>query len=216
MSATVTVSGTAVVNAQPDEVTLDLTVSYLDRSAEAALAEVTRRSGQLEAIFDALGIDAKRRTTTGATVREETEWNDTMRQHVHRGYMATNRVHLRLDDPTPLGRLLNEAVSSAEAEVSGPTWSVADHNPARIESCRLAALNARDRAEAYATALGVRLGAIVSIAEPGTTPEPMLRRDSFAAPRAMAMAASPPEVEIHAGEMEVRATVQITFAIEQG
>lgn len=215
MSATVTVRGTAVINAQPDEVSLGLAVSYLDQSAEAALAEVTRRSRALEEIFDALAIDRKRWTTTGATIREETEWNDKTRQHVHRGYLATNRVQLRLDDPSPLGRLLNEAVSRAQAAVSGPSWRVAEDNPGRIDACRLAALNAREKAEAYATALGARLGAIVSIAEPGTV-EPMPRRPDFPAARAMANAAPAPEMEIHAGEMEISASVLVTFAVEQG
>lgn len=216
MAATVTVRGTARANAQPDEVAIDLSVDYLDRTAEAALAEVARRATELEKILTELGIERNRWTTTGATVHEETEWNDKTRQHVHRGYRAENRVHLRLADPQPLGALMSAAVARANAEISGPSWSVAEDNPARLEACRAAALNAQSRAEAYVAALGARLGAIVSIAEPGTSFEPIHRDASFAQPKLMAIASAAPEIEIHAGEMEVRATVLVTYSVEQG
>ena len=70
MSATVTVRGTAVINAQPDEVELDLSVSYLDRTAEAALAEVIKRSATLEEILSELSIDRACWTTTGAPFKK--------------------------------------------------------------------------------------------------------------------------------------------------
>jgi len=214
MSATVTVRGSAVVNAQPDEVALDLTVSYLDRTAEAALVEVASRSIELERILTELGIERNRWTTTGASVHEETEWNDKTRQHVHRGFRATNRIHLRLADPQPLGKLMSVAVARSGATIHGPIWSVALDNPARLEACRLAALNAQARAEAYATALGARLGVIVSIAEPGTSVEPIVRKGE-----GMAMARivdAPPQLEISAGEMAIQASVLVAYTIEQG
>ncbi|HBY46997.1 MAG TPA: SIMPL domain-containing protein [Thermomicrobiales bacterium] len=216
MSATVTVRGTAVINAQPDEVELDLSVSYLDRTAEAALAEVIKRSATLEEILSELSIDRACWTTTGATVQEETEWNSKESKHIHRGYRATNCVHLLLTDPEPLGKLISAAVARSMAAIEGPTWSVALDNPARLDACRAAAENAAARAEAYVTALGARLGAIISISEPGTTIEP-IRRDVVASPP-MTMARMAPDMElgINAGEMEVRATVQVTYAIEQG
>ena len=52
-------------------------------------------------------------------------------------------------------------------EVSGPTWRLAPDNPARLEACRLAVEDARRRADAYAGALGVELGAVVAMAEAG-------------------------------------------------
>lgn len=214
MSAAVTVRGTAVVNIAPDEVTLALTVSYLDRTPESALAEVGRRSAALDALLDEMGIESRQRTTTGATVRERAEWDAESKRQIHRGYAAANEVRLRLSDPEPVGRLMSEAVARAHAEISGPDWSIALDNPARLEACRLAALNARARAEAYVAALGARLGAIVSVAEPEASVEPIPRRGAVA--YAMAARDSAPPVEVSAGELEIRAVVDISWAIEQG
>ena len=214
MSATVTVRGSAVTWAQPDEVSLTIVVTYRDRTAAAALATVAERSTELNAILDDLAFAPERRTTTGATVNEATEWDDKSRKQVHRGYDATNRIQLRLNDPSPIGKLMSDAVARSGATIHGPSWSIALDNPARLEACRLAALNAQARAEAYATALGARLGVIVSIAEPGTSVEPIVRKgESMAMAR---IADAPQPLEINAGEMAVQASVQVTYAIEQG
>ena len=73
--------------------------------------------------------------------------------------------------------------------------------------------DARERAAAYAEALGGRLGAITAVREPGT------RRPPEPEPRAMAVAASASFDEstpIEAGEQELRAAVEVEFALEQG
>ncbi|MCO5176534.1 MAG: SIMPL domain-containing protein [Thermomicrobiales bacterium] len=214
MPATVIVRGTAVTYTQPDEVTLTIVIGYRDRAAANALATVAERSTELNAILDDLAIAPERRTTTGATVSEATEWDETSRKQVHRGYDATNRIQLRLNDPAPIGKLMSDAVARSGATIQGPNWSIALDNPARLEACRLAAQNAQARADAYATALGARLGVIISIAEPGLSYEPVERpMKAYAMARTMSDA---PELEVSAGEMAIQASVVVTYAVEQG
>jgi uncharacterized protein YggE len=214
MPSTISVRGHAVVSAQPDQVLLGVEVSYLDQTPEAALREVTTRSQTLEAIFAELSISNDRWTTAGATVHEQTEYDSNQGRQVHRGYLAANRIQLRLADAALVGKLMNEATSRASARISGPQWNVAPDNPARLEACRQAALDARRKADAYAAALNTRLGAIVSVAEPGIEP-----REPLGGPKRMMMAASAdaaPELTVQAGALEVSAVVVVTFAIEQG
>ena len=52
MSATITVAGTAVVPAQPDEVAIGIAISHLAPTPDAAITAVATRSQQLEAIFN--------------------------------------------------------------------------------------------------------------------------------------------------------------------
>ncbi len=80
-------------------------------------------------------------------------------------------------------------VAEAGAEVTGPRWSLVPDNPAHEAARRAAASDARRRAEAYADALGLTLGPVAWVAEPG------LRRpgpgDGYDVPmRSMAMAAA--------------------------
>jgi uncharacterized protein YggE len=84
-------------------------------------------------------------------------------------------------------------------------------NPARVEACKEAALDARRRAEAYADALGVRVGAIVALRDPGTGIPPPPRPMRMAAMDAGAVEALP----VEAGEQLVTA-VEVEFKLEQG
>jgi hypothetical protein len=109
MSGTVTVQGKAIVAAQPDEVELLLEISHLARSHQDALSEVARRSQALEAIFERLGIQRAEWTTSGVAVAEQNDWENG--RQVFRGYRASNRITVRLDDSERIGRLMNEATT---------------------------------------------------------------------------------------------------------
>ncbi len=210
--ATVTVIGRAVVRVPPDEAHLSLTVEATHPTASEALEDVSGRGRRLLELCDELRIAADRRVTTGATVSAHVEYDRDGRPQ-HRGYRASNTLVLRLADADIVGRVLQQAVEQASARVSGPWWSIAVDNPAHLEAARLAAGDARVRAAAYAEALGGRLGAITAVREPGT------RRPPEPEPRAMRMAAASTaeaEAPIEAGEQELRAAVEVEFALEQG
>lgn len=212
MASVVTVEGTAIVNARPDEVEIALTVTYVDNSPHEALTEVASRSAQLEALLAELGIEERQWTTSGAIVNEQTEWDRQTSQQVHRGYLATNRISLRLQDESLIGKLMSEATRRAQARISGPWWRIAPENPARIEACRAAALEARRKAEAYAAALDVRLGVVLDISEPGIDFEPSPRM-GMAKPMSLMSAEAPSEINIHAGDLHVSASVIVRFAL---
>lgn len=211
-AGTVTVLGKAVVAAQPDEVELQLEISHLARTHQDALSEVARRSQALESIFDQLGIERSEWTTSGVVVAEQNDWENG--KQVFRGYRASNRLTVRLDDSERIGRLMNEATTDAKAQVHGPSWRIAHNNPARADACREAALDARRKAESYVQALGAKLGSIVRVNEPGLRPEPPVPMPRMAM-KAEAMS-SGPELTVQAGELDVTAAVEVTFEIVQG
>ncbi|MGH3082673.1 MAG: SIMPL domain-containing protein, partial [Gaiellaceae bacterium] len=110
-----------------------------------------------------------------------------------------------------VGELIAGAVDRG-AQVSGPAWTIARENPVRVEACKEAALDARRRAGAYADALGVRVGALVSIRDPGTGIRPPPRPMRMAAMDTAAVEALP----VEAGEQLVTAAVEVEFQLEQG
>lgn len=55
---------------------------------------------------------------------------------------------------------------------SGRFWQLDPDNPVYTEARRLAAEDARRRADAYASALGLGIGAVEWLAEPGLRREP--------------------------------------------
>jgi uncharacterized protein YggE len=199
--ATVTVRGEAVVPGVADAALVSLALEATRDRPESAYDDVAARSESLHLLLDELEIERARRSTAGVSVQEQFE-HDAHGRREHRGYRASARMSVRVDPPL-VSRLLREAVARAEASVEGPYWRLAGDNAARTEARRLAALDARRRAETYAEALGMRLGAIVSVTEPGT-----------AVPLAMGGFQVAHEIEVDAGELDVRGAVEVTFALE--
>ena len=119
MKATVTVQGTGVVSAQPDEVRLMLEISAQRPKPEAALAEVAQRSEALAQVLDGLDVPAARRTTSGASVSDVWEY-DKQGNRSQAGYRASNSLILRLDDGSILGKLMNHATEKAGAKITAP------------------------------------------------------------------------------------------------
>jgi hypothetical protein len=206
--ATVTVRGQGATTAQPDVVVVGLTVEALRPTAPEAFAEATRLAADVVALCDELEVPDGARTTAGVSLAEHGEHTDAGWQH--RGYRGSTRIAVRLADAGLASRLLSDAAARVGARIDGPTWRIAPDNPAQVEARRLAALDARARAAAYAEALGARLGAITSIAEPGTAPPGAEPR---AARTAVLLEASPMPLE--AGEHVVEAAVDVTFQLEQ-
>lgn len=212
MNASVTVRGSGVASAQPDEVRILLELSAQRKRPEEALSEVATRSVALNEILDELAIPSARRTTSGASVSDLWEY-DKQNNRNHLGYRATNSVILRLEDATILGKLMNQATEKAAARVQGPWWHIAPDNHARALACEQAASVARMKAEAYAAALGVRLGSVIRVSEPE---EALSFVGRAAASRSLSASESDaPEVVVDAGELEVAATVQVKFRLEQ-
>lgn len=210
-AGTVTVRGTAAVPARPDRVELSLTVTALERSAQAALGEVTTKADRLGQVLETLGIAREQWSTSGATVQRELVW-DGARQ-VDRGFRGRYQVIVRLTEAALVGRLLEEAVAASGTEVSGPWWRVDPANPAHLEAARLAAANARLLGDAYAEGLGLRIGEVVGVREPGTG----LVSDQAFGSRATAWAATgsgEATLDVQPGALDVTAIVEVTFRLE--
>lgn len=218
----VTVRGDASLRTRPDEAQMHLEVGKVDRHADDAHADVARRSRALDALLEELEVPAERRRSTGVSVRPEHSWSGSRWER--KGWRASNGIALRLQDPTIVGRLVGEAVDRAEAAVSGPWWSVTPEHPSRTEVCAEAARRARAKAEAYATALGLRLGEVLEIREPGTGHGEEGGPRAFVTPVAAQAApvpfaergapAPPPTIDVDPGEVEVHGSVEVTFALE--
>jgi uncharacterized protein len=216
MAATATTLGSARVAARPDRAVLRLELVSLKPTPSEALADVSSRGEVLVRTLADDGVAEADRTTGGVALRELREWDRKREEETFRGHHASTVTVVQVRDVATLGRILRDVVDSAGARVDGPAWVVDADNPARLEAYRLAALDARRRAEAYASALGMTLGAVVELTDaPPRTPSPT------PAPRMMAMRAEAAAdagapVPVEGGDVEVAAAVEVSFALLPG
>jgi uncharacterized protein YggE len=110
-----------------------------------------------------------------------------------------------------VGRLLDQAFKLGANTVNGVSFTLKDPEPARTEALRLATAQARGRATAMASALGLRLGQVVSLIEGGPVGFDRYYdgMEGLAGNRSRRAASTPME----AGTLQVGARVTVVFAI---
>ena len=204
----ITVRGDARVRTEPDEAVLGITLSALDAAPGAALSDVAERSHALVALLDELGVPKRDRPTAGITVEEEWDHSGTGRRSL--GHRASARQSVRLTEPDLIGRLVTQATSDLGARIDGPRWVISLDNPVWLEAARRASADARRKAEAYADGIGARLGRLLALAEPGTTPPLRVPTAVGLSPTSMGRR----EMPVEPGEHEAGAAIEATFALE--
>lgn len=204
-----TTAGQATVRAVPDAAALSLEVWAEFDTPQAALDEVARRTTRLQAVLDSAGVDPASRSTSGVSLTEQ--WDYKRDEQVFRGYRAATLLTVRITDLAVLGTVISESTREAQSRPHGPVWEVDPTNPARVEACRLAAEDARRKAEAYASALGLTLGRVLSVREPGIRPGPPVPEAAMF--RVAQSASAAPDLPVESGDVEVNASVHVSFEL---
>lgn len=203
---TISVSGEGVVTATPDMAALTIGVSREARLPGEALAGVAEGVAAVFATLDAAGIEPRDRQTTGLSLQPRWEQAQGQTRPRIAGYVASNQVTVRVRDLEALGALITDTVGEGANNLSGLAFVLADPAPLEAEARRLAVREAKAKAELYAEAAGVDLGALVTIADGGSF---MPRQAPMMADMAMRSEAMP----VAEGELEVRASVSMVYAI---
>ena len=206
VSRTIAMSGQGEIRAVPDTVTLSAGVTIQAATAAAALAA---DSSHMQAVMAALkkqGVADKNIQTSQFSVSPQYANNDGQPPRLT-GYQVTNEVSVRLDDVTKLGATLDALVTAGANQMNGISFSIADTTALLAQARRQAVADALAKAQTYAKAAGVTLGAIQSIGENDNGgPRPLYA----AAPMAMAARAVP----VAMGEERVTANVSIVWQIQ--
>jgi uncharacterized protein YggE len=122
------------------------------------------------------------------------------------GYRASNRVTIRVRDVTKVAGAIDTLVSSGANEVGGINFMVTKASQLLDDARTQAIADARRKAEIYAKAAGVTLGAPINISEDsGSAPAPMMLRK---------MAADVASAPVAQGEEVLRVNVSVSWEIK--
>ncbi len=202
---TLSMNGHGEVRTAPDVATVNAGVTTSAPTAAAALAANSSRMTGVFAALKKLGVAEKNIQTTGFNISPQYTNGDNNSPRRLTGYQVNNEVSVRLDDVSKVGAGLDALVAAGANQMNGISFDIATPAPL-LEKARAGAIaDARGRAETYARAAGVSLGAIISINEGGASepPRPMYR--------VLAMAAAPTPVA--AGQQSVTADVSVVWEI---
>lgn len=150
----VTTRGSGEVKHRADRATLSLRYSTTAADRTKAVEALTTKVGPVEQLLDRPGLRVRSRDLS-----VHDRWNGRRRS----GSEADQRYELRVADFDILEDLIAALVTSEPAHLRGPDWELEDRSAATREAQHLAVMDARDRAEGYAVALGARLGRLVRL-----------------------------------------------------
>ena len=122
------------------------------------------------------------------------------------GFSASNELDVKVRQLDKLGDVLDRLVAAGATDVGNIAFLHANLSQVLDQARQGAVADARRKAELYAHAAGVNLGAVVFISEAGPGAPPAFARAFAAAP---AMAATP----IATGEDTLRVAITVGFAL---
>jgi uncharacterized protein YggE len=201
---TIAMTGHGETRAAPDMAQVTAGVSTMAPTAAQALAANSSRMKTVFAALEKLGVAEKDIQTANFFVSPQYSNGDNNGSRRLTGYQVNNDVTVRLQGTAKLGGALDALVAAGANQINGVSFSIQNNAPL-LEKARIEAIaDARARAETYAKAAGVSLGAILSISEGGSeaAPRPVYR-----------MAAMAAETRIAPGEQSVAADVTVVWEI---
>jgi len=204
--AMISVSGEATVSVPPDMAEVDGGFTSEAKTARDASDASNAAMGKVLLALKAANIDAKDIQTSRLSLQPQTQ-NAPNRSGPPSiiGYRASNHVTIRLRDVTKVASVIDMLVGAGANDIGGIDFMVSAASKLLDEAREQAFADARRKAEIYAKAAGVSLGAPLSISE-GNASMPMFHAKMAMAP----MAAAP----VSQGEETLSVTVNVSWAIK--
>lgn len=205
-SPVIRVTGEASLSVPPDQAQMDLGVVTEDANAgRAASLNATKQQAVMDELRKRFG-DAIEVKTISYSITPRYRYPTGGGQREQDGYTARNVIRVETRALEKVGAILDAATSSGANQVDQLSFQLRDEEPVRAKALRVAASNARAKAQAIAEALDMRLGQVISVEESGVSIPPVQPQL-----RMMGVSAKA-ETPVEAGSLAVHA--ELTLSVE--
>jgi uncharacterized protein YggE len=203
--AMISVTGEATVSVTPDQAQIEAGVTSDAKTAREASEANNAAMGKVLLALKAANIAEKDIQTSRLSLQPQSAPNRPGPSAIV-GYRASNRVTVRLRDVTKLASTIDVLVGAGATDIGGINFTVSNASKLLDEAREQAVADARRKAEIYAKAAGVTLGAPLNISEEGNAAPVPYRRMAAG----MAVSATP----VAQGEETLQVTVSVSWAIK--
>ncbi|MCY2686916.1 SIMPL domain-containing protein [Salinimicrobium sp. TH3] len=200
----ISVLGTGTVNIVPDKVLINSRIEHTGKTA----AEVKRKNDnvvdQVIKFLESQGVASKNIQTEYIRLNKEVNYNtqDTM-------YSANQAISIELLNLKDYEKIMSGLLDSGLNRIDGIEFRTSRKDDLQSEARKNAVLNAKMKAEEYATALGQSAGKAIHISEVQTNNyQPVYRVMEMKADSAEQQSIAP-------GEMEITVKVNVEFLLNE-
>jgi uncharacterized protein YggE len=202
----ITVSGEATVSAAPDLAQIDAGVANDAKSAKEASDANNAAMGKVLLALKGAGVAEKDYQTSRLSLQAQYAPSRSGVTTSVVGFRASNRVTVKIRDVTKVAGIIDTLVNAGANDIGNISFEVTQASKLLDDAREQAVADARRKAEIYAKATGVTLGAPLSVSE-GGAPMPLFKGRMAAAPMAAPAAVAP-------GEETLAVTVNVSWAIK--
>jgi uncharacterized protein len=205
---TLYVNGTGRIYLAPDLAYINIGVHTEAANVAEALSSNTSQAQKVSEVLTGLGVDAKDIQTTSFNVYPQQKYGPNGEQ-TGVSYVVDNTVYVTVRDLSKMGAILDAVVGSGANNINGIQFDSTAKDQALIDARKAAIEDARQQAQALATAAGVSLDAIQSINVSNNNPVPLYDAKGGA----MAASSASP-VPVSAGQLIIQVDASLTYSIK--
>jgi uncharacterized protein YggE len=199
------VTGEATIAAQPDEARIDIGVVTEAKTAQAAASENAAKTEKVIAELRRIVGGAGTIKTVNYSLNPSYEYPREGGLPKLTGYTASNTVMVRTSDLTQIARLIDAGAASGANNIQSLQFMLKDSRQAQTEALQQATKNARAKADALASALGLKVRGILLVEENGGGMPGIMLRGGRTEESKM--------TPIESGMLDISASVSITVEI---
>jgi len=205
ITPTINVNGEGTVQVIPDEVTIKVRVESQGNEAAQVKRENDMSIQSVLVFLNKEGIDKKHINTEYLNLNKNYDYNRKIYN-----YTANQSLSITLKDLKKYESVMSGLLNSGINRIDGVTFNSSEIKTLKLEARKNAMLDAKQRAEVYAGALGQTIGRALTISEQGASaPQPKM----YAA-RSMAMESNDSGESIAPGELTIKVKVQVSFELK--
>lgn len=160
---TVAIGAGATEETAPDIAAINAGLNTTEPTADVAMEKNNREFAKIMAVVRKYKIDPKDLKTTGVSVGEEYDYTDEGRKP--KGYVASNRLSIKIRDLTSIGALMADLVAAGANNLNGPQFALDDSEILTDKAREKAFDTAQRRALAYARKAGFKSVRLLTINE---------------------------------------------------
>lgn len=207
---TVSVSGKGTVSVKPDRATVSVGAWHQAETAIEAQSRVNEIIEEATKEIRKVKADGMLIQTSGLSLSPVYNYQRDKEPKII-GYRASIMLTVRIDDIDKTGAVIDAAMETGVNQMHGVSFSLKDDSGARRDALKKAVQDGRQKAEAIADALGRPIQDLLEVSEQGVS-VPIINRgiESY-----RTMAADSAATPIEAGEIEISASVNISYSLGQ-
>lgn len=199
------VSAIGQADTRPDEARFTVGVSTTEATAAAASSANNVGIERVVRAVEAAGVKPDDVQTRTINLSKIDYGRDRGR------FRADNMIEVRVRNVDQVSQAIAAATQAGANVLSGPDLRVSDQEGANRSAYAQAYRSARSRADAYASAAGLKVGRVLAIRETGTQGGEMPPFDGSAVAREQAQTVAP---VVRAGLNSSQVRIQVDFALE--